>query len=225
MTRGNRKKWLIAAAVAGILAGGFLLLHGDVHRMVGDLVHSNISPGLLILLFLVLPVLGAPIIPFYMLIGFRLGVAYGLLLMGLMVPVHLAISYVLGRYALRPLIEKTADRFQYKVPSVSAEQSMWFSFLFMAAPGPSYAMKNYLLALSGVSFGCYFFIGWLVQCLWGIPFIVLGEAAYDGGGPVFLLVFALLVAAYFFQKWARRKHNSTALEMKMRPENREGRHS
>lgn len=207
------KKAVLATVVVGLFVALFLLFGDDLRTATRSLIHGEMPPALFLLLFLILPLLGAPVLPFYVLLGIRFDIFWGVLLMTVMLPIHLAFSYVLAVFALRPLVESIAGKWEYAVPTVPRDRAIWFSFLFMAAPGPSYAMKNYLLALSGVSFGCYFIIGWIIQGIWGLPFIVLGEAAHDGGSAVFAILLILLVGGYFFQRWIRNKYRENAAEM------------
>jgi hypothetical protein len=75
----------------------------------------------------------------------------------------------------------------------------------MAIPGLSYAMKNYLLPLSGVSFRVHIGVGFLTQGALGIPFIVAGHAA---AGKSFFLLAALLLALsliYGLILWMKKK--------------------
>jgi len=46
----------------------------------------------------------------------------------------------------------------------------------MGVPGLSYALKNYLLPLSGIRFFPYLLCGWLIQGAMGVPFVIMGKA-------------------------------------------------
>jgi len=76
----------------------------------------------------------------------------------------------------------------------------------MAIPGLSYTMKNYIFALSGISFRYYFLIGYLVNGLLAIPFIVAGHAVIGRSFLLLIIIFLLLLAAYKFGLMIKKRY-------------------
>lgn len=87
-------KWgIVLLGAVGLLLALFILFGDDLRHVMHTLVHAELSPGLFLFLFFLLPLMGAPVLPFYVLLGIRFGISWGMLIMALMLPVHLALSY------------------------------------------------------------------------------------------------------------------------------------
>ena len=83
-----------------------------------------------------------------------------------------------------------------------------FSFLFTVIPGLPYTVKNYLLPLSGISFGKYLLISWLVQGVMGIPFVVLGEAASQWSYHLLTGFLVLFVVFFVIGRKLRKRYDT-----------------
>lgn len=78
--------------------------------------------------------------------------------------------------------------------------------IFMLFPGLPYSIKNYLLAMSGLSFLEYVIIGWVAQFSLSIPFILLGRAVIKMA-PLFLgIALALVLLGFVGQNFLRRRY-------------------
>ena len=166
----------------------------------------QIHPAALLSAFFILPLFGFPVSVLLVLLGLRFGSVVGLLSMLLIMPLHLAVSFFLARSVFGEAIKKIAGEKRVQRLQVPEHRHLEFSFVFMAVPGLSYAMKNYLLPLSGVGFRYYFFLGWLVQGVMGIPFVLLGKVPSDWDpGLIFVavLIFALI---YVVMKWGQKRY-------------------
>jgi uncharacterized membrane protein YdjX (TVP38/TMEM64 family) len=141
------------------------------------LQNGQTHPAGLIAAYVVLPMIGFPIMPLLILLGVRYGSLYGSLIMVLITPLHLAVSYWAVRTRIQDWIQHLADARSVEIPKISAKHRFSFSLLFMAIPGLSYSLKNYLLPMSGLSFPLFLVCGWLPQAVMGIPFVVMGAAA------------------------------------------------
>jgi uncharacterized membrane protein YdjX (TVP38/TMEM64 family) len=85
----------------------------------------------------------------------------------------------------------------------------------MAIPGLSYAMKNYLLPVCGISFRVYFGIALLTQGMLAIPFVAVGHAA--AGKSLFLVTALLLlsISIYGLTYWIKKKKNILTSNQRM----------
>jgi uncharacterized membrane protein YdjX (TVP38/TMEM64 family) len=110
----------------------------------------------------------------------------------------MVISFLLAKKLLKPMIENIARKKGYRFPQLSESRLLWFSIVFMIIPGLSYTMKNFLLALSGISFGYYFLIGCFVNGVMGIPFIIAGDAAAGNSFLMLAIIFLFLLLVYGF---------------------------
>jgi len=142
------------------------------------LINKDTHPLLFIFLFAILPVFGFPITVFLVIIGAKFGSYLGTLIMFLCIPVHLLASLFIAKTFVRPFINYFIKG-KYTIPSVPEDHAARFSFVFMAIPGLSYTMKNYILFLSGVPLRYYFLFGLFVNAGLGVPMIVAGGIFKD----------------------------------------------
>jgi len=187
------KLWLIAAIVGTIclLALLYWLLHEEASVLMSYAVDEKTPPLLFIGLYIVLPLIGFPISPFLVLLGIKFGGWLGVLIMFAGMPLHLAVALFLSHSFLRSWLRKLFEKLDYRLPKIPANREAWFGFVFMAVPGLSYALKNYILALSGISKRIFLLSGFWVQGIMGVPLVILGDAAAEK--HLFLLIGIVIV--------------------------------
>jgi uncharacterized membrane protein YdjX (TVP38/TMEM64 family) len=76
-------------------------------------------------------------------------------------------------------------------------------------------MKNYIFALSGISFLYYFLIGYLVNGLLGIPFIVAGHAAIGRSYILLAIIFLFLIMFYKFGQMIKKRYDKNHFKKKV----------
>ncbi len=167
---------------------------------------EDTSPLAFVVLMAALPILGFPISLFLVAAGLKFGLLGGLVVSAATMPFHLLAAYLLAGRLLRAPIRRLAQKVGYNPPQVPASSAGTFTFVFFALPGIPYALKNLLLPLGGVSFRLYFFTGWIVQWVMGIPFMGVGDSVgrmnpYVLGGFV-----ALLLIGYLVIRWVRSRY-------------------
>jgi uncharacterized membrane protein YdjX (TVP38/TMEM64 family) len=198
--------------VAGAVACGILLLYGlirlDLISQATALVNKNTPALLFFALMLTLPMVGAPLSLFIFVLGVKYGIIYGVLLLEIIMPLHILISYALARIVRHPLSRFLVNRLGYRIPEIPQNREFLFSFLFLAVPVLPYAAKNYVLPLSGVRFRYCFWLNWLVQGTISIPFVILGKSAADMNLAVFGGTLAVLAALLLLLRWMRRWYES-----------------
>ena len=192
MRLARRKIYLIAAIGGGLCLVGVLywLFRDPAVEFMAYVTDEETHPAVFVALFCVLPLFGFPISAFLVLLGVKFGTVPGMLIMAAGIPVHLILSFFLANSFLRRRVKRLLIKMEYHPPEIPDNRAGWFSFIFMAVPGLSYTLKNYILALSGVSFRCFFLSGFLVQGTMGVPFVIAGDAV---AGKSLLLLAAVLV--------------------------------
>lgn len=182
---------IAAIPVLGMLGAALYWWLGDeIAAFLNYAVSEGTHPGLFLLMFVVLPLVGFPITAFLVLIGAKFGAWAGVLIMAVGMPIHLLVAFFAAHTFLRTLVQRYLEKIDYRLPEVPKNRIFSFSFIFMAVPGLSYTLKNYVLALSGVPFKYFFLSGYLIQAAMGVPFVVAGEAL---AGKSLLLLAAVLV--------------------------------
>lgn len=205
---------LIFSVVAALAIGAALFyFQEDIQSWLSLLKSDRTHPFIVITAFLVLPAIFFPISALLVLVGVRFGALWGSLIMFSLIPAHLLFSFFLVRRLFRSQLEWLARKKDYGILNVPEDRYVQFGFLFMAVPGLPYTVKNYLLPVSGISFRDYFWIGWLVQGVMGIPFVVLGDAAAQWSIQILAVFMVLFIVAYFISKKLQKKY-----ERVVRPE-------
>jgi uncharacterized membrane protein YdjX (TVP38/TMEM64 family) len=197
---------LVLAAVVYWAVTSFDIV-SELRRIVSDvagLVRSDTtSPTVFIALMTVLPIVGFPISLFLVAAGLKFGLPGGLIVSAFLMPVHLVAAYLLAGRLLHDPIRRWVFKTGYEIPRVPHASAMTFTFVFFALPGLPYALKNLLLPLGGIPFRTYFFTGWIVQWVMGIPFMGVGDSLARMNPYILGAFVGLLIVGYLLIRWFR----------------------
>jgi len=194
--------WIAAVVVlACLLAGaGVVIWRLEPMRWIDFVLNRDTQPLLFLTLWAILPIFGFPMTIFLVLAGVKFGIVWGILLTLAVMPVHMIASYLVARsFLYRPLLG-FLERRGYSLPHLANRRVITGMFVFVSLPGPSYALKNYLLALLDIPFMTYLGMNWSIQSLLHVPIIGLSGAAIQENWGVFSL-FALAVAILLVVRW------------------------
>lgn len=154
-----------------------------------------------ITLILVLPLLGCPIAALYVCAGLKYGNVHGLALVAGASAFHLVGSWALARL----LGERLKRRFSRKYARLLDQSAREFPALFIVGVGlmpvVPYAIKNYVLALSDLRFGHFFWITLPIHILTATPGVLVGNMANKPPGLTSVLVgiYTLALVVIVFQ--------------------------
>ena len=199
------KRAVVIVLTLSALTVIYLAITGRFDSLWRDIVSEQTHAALFILLFLVLPLLGFPVTVFLLLLGVKFEALTAISVLFGGVAVHVAVCFPAANTILRPVIQRVLRDSCYRLPQLPREGSVWPGILFMAIPGLSYIMKNYLLSLSGMPFRYYFPIGWLVQATMGVPLVLAGDAIGHRYLWFIAVCFALTGATFFIRRQIRYK--------------------
>ena len=192
------------------LTGAFLLVRShDSVPALKEYLEGSINPAAFLLLMLVLPVIGAPISPFLVLVGMKFGTVEGIVLSGIIMLVQMVLTYFLVHSFLRNWIYRLLEFFHIPVPRFNGDHNRWHAFIFMLVPGLPYMAKNNLLALTEMSLTPYLTINWVAQFGLSIPLIILGGAVVEMNLVILAIALILLLVAYLLQHYLRRRYRNT----------------
>lgn len=127
----------------------------------------------------VLPAVGFPTTPFYILAGASFGVTVGLVGSAASLAVNLILCYWVAHSGLRRWLLAGLARTRYELPDFREKHAVRFTLLVKLAPGVPTFIKNYLIGLGGVPFRVYFTISFVVTMVYAGVFVVLGESVLD----------------------------------------------
>jgi uncharacterized membrane protein YdjX (TVP38/TMEM64 family) len=155
----------------------------------------------------VLPALGVPMTPFFLLAGATFGARFGLLGSLAALGVNLSLCYWLARTRLRHLLAPLLRRmFRDDMPSFATRpRAAWrLTWMVKVAPGlPAFA-KNYFLGMAGVPFRIYLGISMLVTGSYAAFLIMLGDSLFEHDIMRTVLALAVVIVLALGFIWWRR---------------------
>jgi uncharacterized membrane protein YdjX (TVP38/TMEM64 family) len=157
----------------------------------------------------VLPAVGIPITPLFVLAGATFGVGPGLLGSGVALGLNLTLCYAIARSELRPRLESLLRRFEYELPQFEEGDrgSLRFTLLVKLAPGAPAAVKNYLLGIIRVPFPLYFGASMLITGAYAVLCVVVGDSVFEHHVVRVLVVGVVVVAVAAGWWWRRRRED------------------
>jgi uncharacterized membrane protein YdjX (TVP38/TMEM64 family) len=212
----KKRRWLLAGLVAGgLIAGGAMVVwlraQGYEPRQALDWVLVQVramGPTAFFSMMALLPAAGVPVTFFNMTAGSVFAPALGLpLVFALVVTslgVNLVLTYAVGRWVLRPWVERMVVWFGFNVPVVAAEDQRTAIILLRLIPGPPFMVQNYLLGMARFRFGTYLGVSWVMAVLDAGIYILFGTALVQGSARMAIAAVGLLVALVLVGRWIRR---------------------
>lgn len=159
------------------------------------------------LVMAVLPALGLPITPFFILAGATFGSLVGLVGSLIALAANFTLCFWIARSGLKPFVIRLLKRFSVKLPEFDGnrQRAVRFIVLVKFAPGVPAFAKNYLLGAAGVPFWLYFGLSMAISGVYAVAFVVLGESALEQDPVRLLAAAALIVATAGGVWWWRRR--------------------
>ncbi len=141
---------------------------------------ESASPPLFFAAMSVLPLIGLPLTPFYIVAGATFGVWVGLLGSMIALGVNVSLCYLVAKNIPRAWLHNVLERFGTELPTFEQTSgAVRFSMLVKLTPGVPMLLKNYLLGLSGVPFKVYLITSLVTSALYAVPLMVLGNSLFD----------------------------------------------
>jgi uncharacterized membrane protein YdjX (TVP38/TMEM64 family) len=170
---------------------------------------AEASPVPFFVAMALLPAIGIPVTPFFVLAGAAFGPRIGLVGSILALAANLVLCHWIGRRKLRAWLTRGFSRFGYALPDFDARKqgALRYTLLVKFMPGiPGFA-RNYLLATAGVPFSLYFVVSMAITGAYGAALVILGESAFRHDGP-HMVVAAVLIGLAVTGTWTWRRRQS-----------------
>ena len=164
-------------------------------------------------LMALLPALGFPITPLFVLAGAVFGATVGLIGSFLGLAVNLLLCHWIAHSALRPHLERMLARTNYRLPRFDADRrgALQFILLVRITPGVPLFLKNYLIGFSDIGLRLHFGISILLTGAYGAGFVLLGESMLEHDvfeAIIAAVILALVsVAVVLLRRYLRRPFN------------------
>jgi len=155
-----------------------------------------------------LPALGFPLTPFFVMAGATFGSRAGLIGCAIALSFNLALCYWIARSGLRRPLLSLLERFDYDIPNFENESrsALRFVVLVKVTPGLPGFVKNYMLGLMGVPFWTFFLASLAFTGAYALALVYLGDSLRDHDiSNATLAVLAVLVLALVVWLWCRHK--------------------
>lgn len=206
-----RGKWVWAAICGAVVVAGALVLvftHVDWTRFM-DVV-AQLPIGLLLPAMALLPLIGFPIVPVYLVAGARFGPYGGGLVVALVTAAHLAGSYLIAQTVLRRPLLRLLRRWHAHLPEIPDDEQVAVAFIAVLVPGIPYVLRNYLLAVIGLRLRIYFWIALPIHVARSYVSILVGNLGTAPDRSQFLVLLAieaLKVVICAIVIWRLREHH------------------
>lgn len=193
-SRGSRLRRWTGAALVLALVGAVVFAFVSGRLTLGEITDTiaGFNAGVVLLLMSVLPVAGFSVAVMYLVAGIKFGPYWGGVAVAGATAVHLLASYWIGHTMLRGPLERFLARRHHHLPHVPAGEHASVAAMAALVPGLPYFARNYLLALTEVPLGVYFWVCWPIYVVRSYVAILLGDLGTDPDRETL----AILVAVY-----------------------------
>ena len=158
-----------------------------------------------------LPLVGVPSTPLFVLAGVTFGLQTALVGCSLAIALNLLLSYWLARRWMHNWLARLLVRWNFKPPSVGADNKLTILLLVRTTPGLPSALRNYAAALIDVPFPVYMLVSWTTTLLYAVGLVVLGDslsnASLAEAGIAVALLAVVLGAILWFLKYQQKNRN------------------
>jgi uncharacterized membrane protein YdjX (TVP38/TMEM64 family) len=161
-----------------------------------------------------LPALGFPLTPFFVMAGATFGSRVGLVGSAIALSLNLGLCYWIARSGLRRTLLSILDRFDYQIPDFEQRSQGMLRFVVIVkmTPGLPGFVKNYVLGLVGVPFWTFFIASMAFTGLYAFALVVLGESLQQHELSHTLIIAAVIVVLAVAIWWWRRRNASARNE-------------
>lgn len=196
---------IINGIVGGILmvalvVGGMWVFLRVEPAAVADL-KREIGPVRFFIALAILPGLGLPTTPFFVLAGATFSPWVNVVGISLSLAAHVTMCYWLARSWLRTWLVCLLNRFGYKMPHLQDRDALRLALLIKMAPGLPTFLKNYAIGMSGISFWPYFLVTFGVTGCYAAVFATMGDSIMErdfGTGIISAALFIVIIVGLYF---------------------------
>lgn len=155
-----------------------------------------------------LPLIGVPSTPFFLLAGAGFPLQTALVGCGAATAANLMLSHWIARHWIRDLLHRLLRRWSFKPPSTNGEGAVSVLLVVRLTPGLPAALRNYAAALIEVRYSIYLSISWLTTMLYAVGLIVLGDSLRNSSWTEAAIGLGLLLTVTAGALWFMRRKES-----------------
>lgn len=155
-----------------------------------------------------LPLLGMPLSPMWILTGMTYGVWGGLGLIIAGMAINFALAYLIAQRWLRVPVSRLLLRKGYRVPEARPGEFIKLTLAIRLFPALPQFMQSYLLGLANVPFLTYYFYSFPPQIAYAVGFIILGDSLLTMKGGAAILGISIVIAVALLFNIARNRQTA-----------------
>ncbi len=198
------KRNLLLLTIPAVLSATTVFILWQAHPDLAywkDLVLSiyaflEARPWALVLALAILPGMGFPISPLFIMVGAVLGPIYGLPITCLIAIAAQSVctmwTYLLSAGPLKGILKKYIFRTR-TLPEFSDANALRFALIIRITPGIPYAVQNVALGVVGLKLKPYTIVSIPITALWTIGFVTTGDTIFEGSAGMAITGILLLV--------------------------------
>jgi uncharacterized membrane protein YdjX (TVP38/TMEM64 family) len=175
------KAWLLVGLVVLTLVAAIVALlvftRFDWAALMDAINGLQAAP--LIAAMALLPLIGFPILPVYLIAGVRFGPWGGGIVVTFATAAHLIGTYVIARTVLRRPLLRVLAKWHTHLPEIPPDEEAALAVIAALVPGLPYVVRNYILALAGLRLRVYFWICVPIYVARSYVSILLGDLGTD----------------------------------------------
>jgi uncharacterized membrane protein YdjX (TVP38/TMEM64 family) len=202
------KRALLGAAIAGLLLFVWQVWN---HDAVTSWLES-VRPLAFFPLMALLPMVGLPMTPLFIIAGASFGAGIGVVGSLLALAANLSLTYVVA-HLIRPALSSVLQRLGWVLPERGDVNRRPARLVLKVklVPGVPAFLKSYGLAATGIAFRPYFVVSMLISGAYGVLVVMLGRSLFDHDASRALVVGVPLVVAGLAVLWWRRRRRAAPL--------------
>ncbi len=204
----RKRPWrAIAVALPGVVIVLVLLLAIWQHRIDAAITAlKQAGPLPLFAAMVLLPLLGCPASPLYLLAGAALGLRDGIVCAAAAILINLLLTWWLSTRLLHGWLERLLARwFEVRLATVPPRYAVRFALGVKLLPVVPTFVRNYIIALSGVPFPIFLSVGWVVSFAFAAIVIVLGDSLHDRDYRIAVIAVLAAIALAILARWFARR--------------------
>ena len=210
----SRLRWLRLAMAVVAVVGAAVLVWSVWDHTAWVAWMQRARPLPFFALMTVLPAVGVPVTPLFVLAGVTFGTRIGLIGSLVALGLNLTLCYFVARGLRRPM-KKLMRRFRWELPNLAERDkgAVRFTLAVKFAPGVPAFVKHYGLGVAGVPFAIYLALSMLVTGGYAIALVVLGESMFDHqlDRSTFIAVGMVVVLLLVWWWFRRRKRRGSSM--------------
>ena len=167
-------------------------------------------PWVFVAALALLPLVGIPLSPLWMVTGATFGMKTGMILIVAGFAINFALAYLISNRLFREPLLRLFQRRGIGIPQAQPGEYSKLIIAIRVFPGLPNFMQSYLLGLANVPFRIYYLLSFPPQIAYAVGFVMFGDSIVNmEGGKIILAVSIVIAAGLLFNIVHKRQKGTT----------------